>query len=138
LRSRGLWASNGPRSHATQRPHVQHKPGHGDNKRTDVTLTIWQATTRVDDTDNLSQCEIDRFLEQSVDVCELHDPWPVADRVVFTGEFFSFADDMGVVGEQAFTIAVIGDGSFIDIAAWKSDRLAVWCGLKADSGHIEA
>ncbi len=45
LRSRGLWTSNGPRSHPTQRSSVQHKPDQGDTKRTEVALAIWQATT---------------------------------------------------------------------------------------------
>ena len=50
LRSRGLWTSNGPRSHPTQRPHVQHKPDQDDAKRTEVALAIWQATTPADNT----------------------------------------------------------------------------------------
>ena len=50
LRSRGLWTSNGPRSHPTQRPHVQHEPDQDDTKRTEVALAIWQATTPADNT----------------------------------------------------------------------------------------
>ena len=50
LRSRGLWTSNGPRSHPTQRPHVQHEPDQDDTKRTEVALTIWRATTPADNT----------------------------------------------------------------------------------------
>jgi putative DNA primase/helicase len=43
LRSRGLWTSNGPRSHPTQRTSVQHKPDQDDVKRIEVALTIWQS-----------------------------------------------------------------------------------------------
>ena len=50
LRSRGLWTSNGPRSYPTQRPNVQHEPDQDDTKRTEVALTIWQATTPANNT----------------------------------------------------------------------------------------
>jgi putative DNA primase/helicase len=45
LRSRGLWTSNDPRPHPTQRPHVQREPNQDDTKR-----TIWQAATPADNT----------------------------------------------------------------------------------------
>ena len=45
LRSRGLWIPDGPRSHPTHRPNVQHKPDQDDTKRTEVALAIWRATT---------------------------------------------------------------------------------------------
>jgi putative DNA primase/helicase len=44
LRSRGLWASNGPRSHPTRQTNVQHKPDQDDAKRTEVALAIWKDT----------------------------------------------------------------------------------------------
>jgi putative DNA primase/helicase len=50
LRSRGLWTSNGPRSHPTQRPDVQHKPDHDDAKRTAIALAIWQDTAPASNT----------------------------------------------------------------------------------------
>jgi putative DNA primase/helicase len=50
LRSRGLWTSNGPRSYPTRRPNVQHEPDQDDTKRTEVALTIWQATTPANNT----------------------------------------------------------------------------------------
>ena len=45
LRSRGLWTSDGPRSHPKQRPTVQRKPDHDDAKRTEAALAIWQSAT---------------------------------------------------------------------------------------------
>lgn len=80
---------------------------------------------------NLRQREIDRFLGCGVSAINLGSPWPVlADRVLFDGEFFSFANDSGVAGEPAFTMLVISNVGPIDIAAWSpsSNRLAVWCG----------
>lgn len=80
---------------------------------------------------NLKQREIDRFLSCGVRAINLGSPWPVlADRVLFDGEFFSFADDVGAPGELAFTIVVVSINGSIDIAAWQPEtkRLAVWCG----------
>jgi hypothetical protein len=80
---------------------------------------------------NLKQREIDRFRELGIPALQLGRPWMVlADRVVFNGEFFAFADDVGMIGEGVFTIPVFGNAGMIDIAAWhpKTDRLAVWCG----------
>jgi hypothetical protein len=80
---------------------------------------------------NLRQREIDRFRELGIPALQLGRPWMVlANRVVFDGEFFAFADDIGMFGEDVFTIPVFGNAGMIDIAAWhpKTDRLAVWCG----------
>lgn len=80
---------------------------------------------------NLKQREIDRFAELGVPALNLGSPWPVlVDKVVFNGEYFSFADDVGVAGELAFTFAVFSNNGMIDIAAWQpeTNRLAVWCG----------
>jgi hypothetical protein len=80
---------------------------------------------------SLRQREIDRFRELGVRAIDLGSPSMVlADRVVFDGEFFSFADDIGQVGELAFTIVVFSNNGMIDIAAWQPEtkRLAVWCG----------
>jgi hypothetical protein len=80
---------------------------------------------------NLRQREIDRFAELGVRAIDLGASWPVlADRVVFNGEFFLFADDEGIIGEPAFTMAVISNTGMIDIAAWQpaTNRLALWCG----------
>ncbi|UQD98211.1 hypothetical protein [Bradyrhizobium japonicum] len=80
---------------------------------------------------NLKQREIDRFAELGVPALHLGSPWPVlVDKVVFEGEFFSFADDLGVSGELAFTIVVFSNAGMIDIAAWQpeTERLAVWRG----------
>ena len=79
----------------------------------------------------LRQREIDRFGERGVRGIDLGIPWPVlADRVVFEGEFFSFADDVGMVGDQVFTMVVFGSADMIDVAAWhpQTNRLAVWFG----------
>jgi hypothetical protein len=46
LRSRGLWTSNGPRSHSTQ----QHKPDQDDAKRTQIARAIWQDTAPASNT----------------------------------------------------------------------------------------
>lgn len=80
---------------------------------------------------SLRQREIDRFGELGVRAIDLGTPWPVlADRVVFYGEFFAFADDAEMIGEPAFTMAVISNAGMIDIAAWQpeTNRLTVWCG----------
>jgi hypothetical protein len=80
---------------------------------------------------SLRQREIDRFGELGVRAIDLGSPWPVlADRVLFEGEFFSFADDAGMIGEPAFTMAVISNTGMTDIAAWQpeANRLALWCG----------
>lgn len=77
------------------------------------------------------QREIDRFADLGVTALQIGSPWPVlVDKVVFNGEFFSFADDLGESGELAFTIAVISNAGMIDIAAWQPEthRLALWCG----------
>jgi hypothetical protein len=77
---------------------------------------------------SLRQREIDRFGELGVRAIDLGSPRPVlADKVVFDGEFFSFADDAGMIGERAFTMAVISNAGMIDIAAWQpeTNRLAV-------------
>jgi hypothetical protein len=61
----------------------------------------------------------------------LGDPWPVlADRVVFEGDFFQFADDIGEKGEPVFTFVVISTAGFTDIVAWhpRTSRLADWFG----------
>src|SRR3954470_24252085 len=68
---------------------------------------------------NLSQREIDRFAELGINALDLGNPWPVLrDRVVFDGDFFFFADDIGARGELAFTFAVISNLGFTDIVAW--------------------
>jgi hypothetical protein len=80
---------------------------------------------------NLRQREIDRFAEFGIGALNLGNPWPVlADRVVFEGDFFHFADDVGEMGEAAFTFVIISNAGFIDIAAWcpRTNRLAVWLG----------
>ena len=80
---------------------------------------------------NLKQREIDRFRELGIRALDLGSPWPVlVDKDVFTNEYFSFADDLGVAGELAFTFAVISNTGMIDIAAWQpeTNRMAVWCG----------
>jgi hypothetical protein len=80
---------------------------------------------------SLRQREIDRFGELGVRAIDLGRPWPVlVDRVVFGDEYFSFADDIGVIGEPAFTMAVFSNAGMIDIAAWQpeTNRLAMWCG----------
>jgi hypothetical protein len=81
---------------------------------------------------SLKQREIDRFCELGISALDLGRPWPVlADRVVFDGNFFHFADDVGETGELVFTLAIIGNAGFIiDIAAWcpRTNRLAVWLG----------
>jgi hypothetical protein len=50
LRSRGLWTSDGPPSHPTQRPNVQHKPDEDHVKRTELALTMWENTTPIGNT----------------------------------------------------------------------------------------
>lgn len=78
-----------------------------------------------------NQREIDRFKELGVTALNLASPWPVlVDKVVFSGESFSFADDIGKRGESAFTIVVISNAGMIDIAAWQPEtrRMALWCG----------
>ena len=80
---------------------------------------------------SLKQREIDRFRELGVPALDLGSPWPVLlDKVVFGDEYFSFADDLGVPGELAFTFVVISNIGTIDIAAWQPEtkRLAVWSG----------
>jgi hypothetical protein len=80
---------------------------------------------------NLKQREIDRFAELGVPALNLGAPWPVlADKVVFSGGYFSFADDLALPGELAFTFVVISNAGMIDIVAWQPEtqRLAVWCG----------
>jgi hypothetical protein len=80
---------------------------------------------------NLRQREIDRFVGLGIKALDLGNPWPVlADRVVFTGDFFVFADDVGERGEAAFTFIVISNAGFIDIVAWhpQTNRLAIWLG----------
>jgi hypothetical protein len=80
---------------------------------------------------NLRQREIDRFAECGIKALDLGHPWPVlADRVVFEGYFFVFADDVGERGEAAFTFIVISNAGFIDIVAWhpQTNRLASWLG----------
>jgi hypothetical protein len=80
---------------------------------------------------SLRQREIDRFGKLGVGALDLGHPWPVlADRIVFGDEYFSFADDLGVAGELAFTFVVYSNAGMIDIAAWQPEtkRLAVWCG----------
>jgi hypothetical protein len=80
---------------------------------------------------NLRQREIDRFAEFGINALNLGNPWPVlADQVVFEGDFFLFADDVGEKGEPVCTFVVISNAGFIDIAAWnpRTDRLAVWFG----------
>lgn len=79
----------------------------------------------------LSQVEINRFRALGVDVMSLATPWPIfVDRVVFDGPVFYFADEIGLVGEKAFTIAVISDVGFIDIVAWDpaTGRQSLWKG----------
>ena len=59
---------------------------------------------------SLRQREIDRFRELGVRAIDLGSPSMVlADRVVFDGEFFTFANDAEMIGEPAFTIAVISN-----------------------------
>ena len=80
---------------------------------------------------SLRQREIDRFGELGIAALNLGNPWPVlADRVVFEGDFFLFADDVGEKGELVFTFVVISNAGFIDIVAWnpRTNRLAVWFG----------
>jgi hypothetical protein len=80
---------------------------------------------------NLQQRAIDRFAELGVPALNLGSPWPVlVDKVVFNGEYFSFADDVGLAGELVFTFVVLSNAGMIDIAAWQPEtkRLAVWCG----------
>ena len=80
---------------------------------------------------SLRQREIDGFAEFGVCALDLGIPWPVlADRVVFEGNFFVFADDVGETGELAFTFVVISNAGSIDIVAWHptTNRLAVWFG----------
>jgi hypothetical protein len=80
---------------------------------------------------SLRQREIDRFGEFGVRAVDLGHPWPVLlDRVVFVDEYFSFADDLGVAGELAFTFVVCSNAGMIDIAAWQpeTNRLAIWRG----------
>jgi hypothetical protein len=80
---------------------------------------------------NLRQREIDRFAEFGISALNLGNPWPVlADRVVFEGEFFLFADDIGEKGEPAFTFVVFNNIGFLDIVAWhpQTNRLAAWFG----------
>ncbi|MEY9189156.1 hypothetical protein [Bradyrhizobium ottawaense] len=80
---------------------------------------------------SLKQREIDRFAELGVPALHLGSPWPIlVDKVVFEGVFFSFADDLGVLGELAFTIVVFSNAGMIDVAAWQpeTERLAVWRG----------
>jgi hypothetical protein len=80
---------------------------------------------------NLRQREIDRFAELGISALNLGNPWPVlADQVVFEGDFFLFADDVGEKGEPVFTFVVISNAGFIDIVAWqpRTNRLAVWFG----------
>jgi hypothetical protein len=80
---------------------------------------------------NLRQREIDRFAEFGVSAVDLGTPWPVlADRVMFEGQFFRFADDVGEKGEPAFTFVVFSNARFLDIVAWdpRTNRLAVWFG----------
>jgi hypothetical protein len=80
---------------------------------------------------NLKQREIDRFGELGVRAIDLGTPWPVlAERVVFEGEFFSFADGTEMIGEPAFTMAIISNAGMIDIAAWDpvAKRISLWTG----------
>jgi hypothetical protein len=80
---------------------------------------------------NLRQREIDRFAEFGISALNLGNPWPVlADQVVFEGDFFLFADDVGEKGEPVCTFVVISNAGFIDIVAWHppTNRLAVWFG----------
>ncbi len=80
---------------------------------------------------SLRQREIDRFGELGIRAIDLGSPSMVlADRVVFEGESFSFADDANMVGEPAFTLAVFSNTGMIDIAAWQPEinRLAPWIG----------
>jgi hypothetical protein len=80
---------------------------------------------------NLRQREIDRFRDYGVRAIDLGSPWPVlTDRLVFDGEFFSFADDVGMSGVLAFTMVIISNAGMIDIAAWhpQTNRLALWFG----------
>lgn len=81
---------------------------------------------------SLKQREIDRFGELGISAINLGTPWPVlADRVVFEGDFFHFADDAGEMGDLVFTVAIIGTGGgIIDIVAWcpRTNCLAVWLG----------
>lgn len=77
---------------------------------------------------SLRQRELNRFLEYGVRAIDLVDPCPVlADRVVFEGELFYFADEVKEAGEPVFTMLVISNGGPIDIAAWSpvGNRLAV-------------
>ncbi|MDI2073042.1 hypothetical protein [Bradyrhizobium sp. Mp27] len=80
---------------------------------------------------NLNQREIDRFAALGVPAVNLGTPWPVlVDKVAFCGGYFSFAEDVGLAGEQAFTFVVFSNAGMIDIAAWQpaTQRLALWCG----------
>jgi hypothetical protein len=80
---------------------------------------------------NLKKREIDRFAELGMPALNLGTPWPVlVDKVVFYGGYSSYADDVGVAGELAFTFVVISNAGMIDIVAWQpeTNRLAVWCG----------
>jgi hypothetical protein len=80
---------------------------------------------------NLRQSEIDRFATFGVSAFNLGSPWLVlADRVVFEGDSFVFADDVGEKGELVFTFVVISNAGCIDIVAWnpRTNRLAVWFG----------
>jgi hypothetical protein len=82
---------------------------------------------------SLRQREIDRFGELGVRAIDLGTPWPVlADRVLFDGEFFSFADGTDMIGEPAFTMGIISNAGMIDIAAW--DPVAKRIGLWTDEG----
>jgi hypothetical protein len=87
---------------------------------------------------NLSQREINRFAEFGISAVDLGTPWSVlADRVVFEGEFFLFADDIGEKGEPAFTFVVFSNTGFLDIVAWdpRTNRLAPWFGLGFSLGE---
>lgn len=90
---------------------------------------------------NLKQREIDRFAELGVPALHLGSPWPVlVDKVVFEGEFFSFADDLGVPGELAFTIVVFSNAGMIDIAAWQpeTERLSMEASVREPPSSKEA
>lgn len=80
---------------------------------------------------SLNQREIDRFGELGVRALDLGTPSMVlADRVVFEGEFFTFADDTDLIGEPAVTVTVTSNAGTIDIAAWvpATKRIALWTG----------
>jgi hypothetical protein len=78
LKSRGLWMSNGPRSHPTRQTNVQYKPDEDDAKRTEIALTIWQGTTPAGNTVVESYLASRGLTIMRRNFCELTTAGPVA------------------------------------------------------------